>query len=323
MNFTTLDLNLLKVLDALLREGSTVRAGQRLGLSQPAVSAALGRLRHALGDELFVRAGQGLEPTDYVRGIATDLREELESLESLLTSGASFEPEQATGSFVIAGADFFAELLMPELGQIRSAQVPGMVLHLVDLIPDNAVRGLETGAVDIALAPGSDLASWAESLPLFSSDYAVIARHGHARLAHAGVAAGDTIGLDLFCDLDHVIFSPEGRPAAVGDVALARVGRSRRVVMTQPFFSGVCATVAQSDAVALMPLQLANLMAPRLGLALYRPPMPVPTARLEMIWHRRANANPAHRWLRKQIVEILAPLDAANCHQAASEVSSI
>ncbi len=115
MNMAKFDLNLLRVLDALLHEGSTVRAGARIGLSQPAVSAALGRLRHALGDELFLRHGQGLEPTDYARSLEIPLRKALDGLEALLSGPDNFDPATATLTFKLSGSDFFAEMLMPVL----------------------------------------------------------------------------------------------------------------------------------------------------------------------------------------------------------------
>ena len=123
MNIASFDLNLLTVLDALLREGSTVRAGERIGLSQPAVSAALGRLRHALGDELFVRRGQGLEPTDYARSLVVPVREVLDAVVGVL-AGSRFEPGTSDAVFRLSGSDFFAEMLMPALAERLSREAP-------------------------------------------------------------------------------------------------------------------------------------------------------------------------------------------------------
>ena len=114
MNFATLDLNLLRVLDAVLREGSTTKAGERLGLTQSAVSNALNRLRGALNDPLFVRQGNQLVPTDFAASIEDGLRQELARLEGLLSPAVEFDPLQAKGTFKIAASDFFAELLMPD-----------------------------------------------------------------------------------------------------------------------------------------------------------------------------------------------------------------
>lgn len=309
MNFNTLDLNLLRVLDAVLRERSTVRAGQRIGLSQPAVSAALGRLRHALGDELLVRRGSGLEPTDYGRAIAVPLRETLDRMEEVLVGPKRFDPMEAEDSFRISGSDFFADMLMPQLAETLGRRAPGMRVQLVDLVPDSYVDTLERYEVDLALIPMMDMPDWVECRPVFRSSFSAIARKGHPRLARAGLEPGGTMPLDLFCDLPHVLFSPEGKLKAMGDRALALVGRERQVVMTMPVFFGVYKAVSRSDLIALVPTQLAEYVADDYGLDIYEPPMLVPPALIVMIWHKRSTANPAHRWLRGVIAEILEPLD--------------
>ncbi|MEX0407735.1 LysR family transcriptional regulator [Aquibium sp. LZ166] len=303
------DLNLLRVLDALLREGSTVKAGARVGLSQPAVSAALNRLRHALGDDLFLRRGQGLEPTDYAKSLAIPLRRVLDELEALLGGPAEFVPAESNASFKLSGSDFFAEMLMPALAERISTRAPGMRVQLVDLVPNDYVETLEKYEVDIALIPRTEFPDRVDHRPVFWSTFSVIARSGHPRLARAGIAPGDVVPVDLFCDLGHVLFSPEGKLKAMGDAALARVGRERRVVMTLPVFSGVYRAVGGSDLIALIPTQLATHVAKRACLDVYKPPMPIDPALITMVWHRRSSATPAHRWLRELIAEILAPLN--------------
>ena len=311
-NLSSFDLNLLRVLDALLEEHSTVRAAARLGLSQPAVSAALGRLRGALGDELFFRMGQGMAPTHYALSLQKPLREIMEQIEGLIEAPNDFDPATSTAGFRLSGSDFFAELLMPRLAERLQKLAPSMLVHLVDLVPDNYVDTLERYEVDLALIPKTDLPDWVQSQTLFHSGFLVVARKGHPRLDRAGLNAGDIVPIDLFCDLGHVLFSPEGNRKAMGDAALARVGRERKVVMTMPVFSGVYRAVAGSDLVALLPTALAHQVAPTAGLEVYRAPIPVPTAEIVMVWHRRNAASRAHIWLREQISTLLAPFDEAN-----------
>jgi DNA-binding transcriptional LysR family regulator len=309
VNLSGFDLNLLKVLDALLREGSTTRAAERVGLTQPAVSAALRRLRLSLGDELFLRRGQGLVPTDFARSLERPLRDALDGLGELLGGPPDFDPTRSTDVFRISCIDFFAEMLMPGLARELSAHAPGMRVQLIDLVPDAYVEMLEKHQVDIGLLPAMDFPDWLDRRPLFHSSFVTVARKGHRRLAGAGLTPGDTIPIDLFCDLGHVLCSPDGRLKAIGDAALTAVGRERRVVMSLPFFAGVTRVVAESDLVALIPRQLAELVAPRLGLALYRQPMPVRAPLIAMVWHRRARANPAHAWLRDLVARLLTPLN--------------
>lgn len=309
MNFKTLDLNLLRVLDALLDTGSTTEAGRHIGLSQPAVSAALRRLREALDDPLLIRHGRRLSPTDYALSIRDPLRNILEETEALLANPTEFDPARAEGAFKLSGSDFFAEMLMPDLADRVARLAPRMRVQLVDLVPDSYVDTIERYKVDMALIPDAPFPDWAEDARLFASPFVTIARRDHPRLRRAGLASGDTIPIDLFCDLLHVLFSPEGKLQAMGDAALAAVGRQRRVAMTMPVFSGVYNAVARSDMVALIPQQLAERMAPRVGLDLYRAPMAIEPAIIKMVWHKRSTRNPAHRWLREQITGLMAEID--------------
>jgi DNA-binding transcriptional LysR family regulator len=310
-NLSTFDLNLLRVLDVLLQEQSTTRAGARLGLSQPAVSAALGRLRAGLGDELLFRRGQGLQATEYALSLATPLRDILDRVETLIDGPAEFDPATSQANFKISGSDFFAEMLMPALAEKLQVTAPSVRVHLVDLVPDSYIDTLDRYDVHLALIPALDLPDWVEHRAVFRSSFSVIARAGHPRLIRSGLQPGDVVPIDLFCDLGHVLFSPEGNSKAMGDAALAKLGRERRVVMTMPAFSGVYRAVAGSDLIALLPTALAHRVANTVGLEVFRPPMPVPTANLAMVWHRRVSASAPHRWLRDQIADLLKPLDHA------------
>jgi DNA-binding transcriptional LysR family regulator len=309
MNLRNLDLNLILVLDALLRDRSTTLAGQRIGLSQPAVSQALRRLRHSLNDPLFVRHGQRLEPTDYATSLATPLRELLDRLEGLLSGPEEFDPSVLVENFRISGSDFFADMLMPQLIDRMAKEAPNVIIQMVDLVPDNYVETLESYEVDIALIPQMNHPEWIEWQPLFNSSFAVIARKGNPRLARHRIGPGEIIPMDLFCDFGHILFSPEGNLRAMGDTALARVGRQRKVVTTLPTFHGVCRATARSDHVALIPQQLGHFVASDLGLEIYEPPMPMPLPLIGMIWHKRSSRSPPHRWLRSIIAELMTPLN--------------
>ncbi len=323
MNFSNFDLNLLRVFNALMREGSTVKAADRLGLTQPAVSNALSRLRHALEDPLFVRQGQRLVATHYAQSLEAPLRAHLDALEVLLGGPPAFDPMASHDEFRLSGADFFSEMLMPTLAGDLNEKAPNVRVQLVDLVPDSYVDSIERYQVDFALLPKSDFPEWVAWQPLFWSDFIVIARQGHPRLqGHVAVLqdrSGDAdrpgggypqLPLDLFCSIDQVLFSPEGRFQAMGDAALAEVGAERRVVMTLPSFAGVYRTVAVSDLIALVPRQLAEKVASGLGLSLFAAPMAVPPALIVSAWHRRYSASPAHRWLRGLIADLTAPLNA-------------
>lgn len=307
MNFATFDLNLLRVLDALLIEGSTVGAAKRLGLSQSAVSGALSRLRHALDDALFVRHGNRLVATDYAIGLIGPVRQELERIEVMLSPPAQFDPQAASGTFRITASDFFAELLMPRLADTLHKKAPGIRAQLVDLVAQDYVSSLERRNADLALIPDMTLPDWVSREPLFRSPFHVIARRDNPGVA--GLASGQMMPLDIFCTLRHVLFSPEGKIASLGDAALARVGRKRQVAMTVPVFSGVCRAVRESDLIALVPAQLAADVANTFDLCVLQPPMPIDPPLIVGIWHKRSGTTPLSIWMRDQVFGIMRALD--------------
>ncbi len=305
VDIKSFDLNLLRVLDALLQEGSTVKAGERIGLSQPAVSSALGRLRFALKDELFLRKGQGLEPTDFARSLAIPVRQKLEDIEALLLGPRNFDAAKANITFRLTGSDFFAEMLLPEMAKRLAQQAPGIKVQFLGLVPYSYLEAMERFDIDIALVPTLPMKSWVQQSELIVCPFKVIARKNNQKLRMAGLAAGDSVPLELYCALRHVLFSSDGNLTTFSDDALAQTGHKRDVVMSMPFFSGVHRAVAESDLVALVPEQLASRLAPKLGLVLYDPPIEIQPVQLSMIWHRRSNATPAHRWIRQMIIDIM------------------
>lgn len=310
MNFATFDLNLMRVLDALLREQSTVKAAQKLNLSQSAVSSALSRLRHALDDQLFVRRGNRLVPTDYAQNITLPLREELDRLEALFAQPKSFDPANEHMSFRIAASDFFAELLMPVLANEMANTAPHIKPKLIDLVPNRYIQTVEQGSSDLALIPDEPVGNWAEKEVLFHSAFAVIARRNHPTLQKANIQAGEMMPLDMFCDLRHALFSPEGNTSAMGDAALAKLNRTRQVGMTLQVFSGVCRVVSESDMIALIPWQLGSKWANQMQLDIFVPPVHIPVVKIVGVWHKRSTNNPAHRWVREQIFAEMKKLDA-------------
>ena len=309
MNFKTFDLNLLRVLDALLIERSTVKAGHRIGLSQPAVSAALRRLREATGDPLLIRSGQGMLPTDYAQTIELPLRLFLGELETIFAANQRFDPSRSRDVFKIAGSDFYGEHLMPGLVRRLQSEAPDVRVQLVELVADSHLDSLKQQSVDMALVPRFELPDWVSGRDVFQSDFVVVARKGHPRLSRAGVAPEQVIPLDLFCDIGHVLFSPQGNLRAMGDAALTKVGRERKVVATVTTFSAVWRNVAQSDLIAILPEQLARHVAEEGGLSIYESPIRLDRATISLIWHKRFTGNPAHRWMRDMIADVMAPLN--------------
>lgn len=308
MNFAAFDLNLLRVFDALVRERSATRAGERIGLSQPAVSSALGRLRALLDDQLFVRRGAEMVPTPRAEALAPALRDALAQIERALTGDERFDPAKAERTYALLGADFFSLLVMPRLYAAVARQAPKVRLRLVDSARGDVERLLLEDGIDLALERPLSVPDWISSELMFVSPFVMVAAKAHPRIAAAGVAPGQPLPLDLFCTLPHAIRSIDGSMGGLMDEALAAQGRRREVVLALPHFHGVALAVAGSELIAALPVQFATAMAGELGLAVYAPPFPSPAPEIRMYWHSRHDRNPAHQWLRAQVQAVIADL---------------
>lgn len=302
MNFAAFDLNLLRVFDAVMRERSATRAGERIGLSQPAVSAALNRLRHLLGDELFVRQVNEMVPTPRALALAEPLHDALVRIEEVLSAGGRFDPAAAVRSFTLLGADFFSMLMMPGLSETVSAVAPGISLHLLDSARGDVDQLLINDKIDMAVERPLELPEWISRRMLFRAPFAVIAARGHPELAAARVKEGDAIPLDLFCTLPHALRSIDGSTTGSVSDALAAMGRRRQVVLTLPQFYGVALAVSRGRLLAAVPEQFAHAVAAELRLGIYQSPIPIPVPDVSLYWHRRHDDEPAHRWLREQVI---------------------
>lgn len=160
MNFATFDLNLLRVFDTLYRERSVTRAGERVGLSQPAVSAALNRLRHACDDQLFIRHGNDMVPTPRAEALADPVRAALEQIERTLAGAQLFDPSQADRTFTLLGADFFSTHFIPKLAAHMQSVAPRIVLRFLDSARGDVERLLRDDLIDAALERPLDLPEW-------------------------------------------------------------------------------------------------------------------------------------------------------------------
>ena len=308
MNFASFDLNLLRVFDALLRERSATRAGALVGLSQPAVSAALNRLRHALEDQLFIRRGAAMVPTPKAEALGAPIAEALAQLERTLGGEARFEPAESDRTFTLIASDFFALALFPELMARLTVEAPRTRLRVLDIPRDGVLRPLLEGTADLALEraiPGPD---WVARELLFRSPFALIAARDNPEIAAAGVPPGAPLPMDLYCRLPHVMRTIEGDMVGAVDLALAEIGRERRVALAVTQFPGVLMAVARTRMIAAVPAEIAAAFGAAAGVEIYAPPIDLPISPIEMIWHRRQTANPAHRWLRGRIVQTLKTL---------------
>src|SRR3712207_453236 len=185
VNFASLDLNLLRVFDAMMIELNTTRAGERVGLSQPAVSSALGRLRHVTGDDLFVRDGNRMVPTPHALALRDPIRSALRQIEDALSTVTGFDPATARQTFKISGSDYFSTLLMPRLAEAVTPQAPGVTLQMLDYPAGEVLDLLGEGRIDLAVDRAIETPEWVCGQTLFQSSIVCVAAKGHPILARS------------------------------------------------------------------------------------------------------------------------------------------
>jgi DNA-binding transcriptional LysR family regulator len=294
-----LDLNLLLVLDALLEERHVTRAGKRLGLTQPACSHALGRLRAALGDTLLVRGPRGtMLPTTRAEALAPGLREALRGLAGALRGSAPFEPKAARRSFRIACGDYAELVLLAPLVRRLTREAPGIDIWMTQLSlgREEMVTQLAAGAADLAIGPPRR--DWPEGVfarTLFEERFRCVMRRGHP-------GATGKLTLARYCALSHLLVSPRGTPGSLIDDALAALGKTRRIVAGVPHFAVAPHVVAGSDLVATLGTHVVEACAGPLGLVVKPLPFEMPPFAITMTWHERVHRDPVQQWLRDQIV---------------------
>jgi DNA-binding transcriptional LysR family regulator len=304
-NFRTLDLNLLRVFDEVMAEGSLTRAARNLSLTQPAVSNALRRLRETLGDELVQRSGQGMAPTPRARAIWPAVREALAQLQSSLIPN-EFVPAEANTSFVLAMSDATAAELIPGLTETLEKQAPRVTLRVVPLTTRDPRSMLDEEDCDLAVGyfPSmlADLTARTQSgepqpffhQRLFTGEYVCVMRKDHP-------LAQGPLTIDAFCAARHMLVSFSGRPFGFIDEALATLGRERFVVLTVNQFFTAARVVANANLLTVLPLHFLKVT----GFAdqlVFRPlPFEVSPVLVDAVWHRRNQQRSSHAWLREVV----------------------
>ncbi|WP_026910513.1 LysR family transcriptional regulator [Patulibacter minatonensis] len=299
----SVDLNLLLPLAALLEERHVSRAAARAGLSQPAMSRALGRLREALGDELLVRAGGGYALTPRAERLHRELAAVLPRLEELV-SDAPFSPHDAAETFRVTGTDYAAELLGPPVFERFFAASPRSQLRFAP-VHDGVFDDLERGRTHLIFraveGPGR-----LRSEVLFEDRSVCVVAAGHPLAGRARV------GLEEYLACRHIEVSvgDAGEPAVNRRLRVG--GDDREIALTVPFFAGALRAAAATDLVATLPRRLVVQQGDRPGVRVLEAPPEVGPLTYRMIWHPRLEDDPPHRWLRDVVRDAAAALDHAS-----------
>jgi DNA-binding transcriptional LysR family regulator len=291
------DLNLLTVLDTLLRDGTISQAAKTLGSSQPTVSASLNKLRDIFQDELLVRTSSRMVPTPRALELQEPIRRILCSVQTDVLRAATFDPATERRPYTVTTSDIGETFLLPRLVAIFAKHAPYIDLKSVVIKPQHVEEALESGEIDLAVGYFPDLLrpSTMQQL-LFTHGFSCLARVGHPLI-------GETLTLEAFLAAHHVVVSSEGRSHEIFEEALAKRGLERRCALRIPHFMSVPFVVASSDLIVTVPRVVAVYFSRTSNIRVLEPPIKVPDFGVRQFWHRRFQNDPRIIWLRNVMAD--------------------
>jgi len=298
MDIRAVDLNLLKAFDALISERAVTRAAGRIGLSQPAMSHALSRLRGLFADDLFVRNPTGMEPTARAREIAPFVTAAIEHIEAALNLGIGFDPAKSTGIFTAGMAEYAEVALVGRLAAAFAEQAPRATLRLVPLSGADAAEQLDRGMIYVAIAHLRAPPTTIESQILMRDPFVVVARKGHP-------LAAEPLSIEAYAAQSHILVSPRGDTSGAIDRILVDFGLRRRISLLVATYLAVPVALAASDLIATVPSRTARQIAATAEIEIL--PLPIDLSMtVSMAWHRRAASEPAQAWFRSLLTDAAA-----------------
>lgn len=295
------DLNLLVVLEALLTEQHVSRASVRLGMSQPAVSHALSRLRALLDDPLLIRKNGALALTSKARYLLPILETTLQHVR-LLIGPAQFDAAIEFRQFRIAMSDYGTSVILPAMTRLIRTEAPGIDIIVTHSDRQGMMRQVLEGETDLALGVFPNLAPEIDQSLLFEERFSCLA-------SLDTLAENTSLNLDQYLNHPHILVTMEdGSPSEI-DIALSKIGHARRIVTILPHWGLAARLVAGTDLVLTVARRTLEACELRSDVRMFEPPFDIPTFAFAQIWHSRRTKDPAHRWLRDLI------LRAAHCEQ--------
>lgn len=293
------DLNLLSVFQEVYRERQISGAARRLGLSQSAVSNALARLRRLFGDELFVRTGQGMQPTPFAEGLAEPVGSALAQVALALNRRSGFDPMTSERRFTLAMTDVGELHFMPTLIERCRLAAPRLQISSVRAGSIALKEEMESGRVDLAIGPFEDISEALYQRLLFRQPYVTMMRRGHP-------LTQGKVDLARFAEAEHLFVDSRESPYERINQLLEKAGIGASTRFRVPHFTAVPYIVGSSELVVTVPQKLAERAGPPFGLAWITPPLALPPLQTNMFWHRRYNQDPGNQWLRALVADAFA-----------------
>lgn len=299
MDIRKLDLNLLIVFSQLLVDQSVSTAADNLGLTQPAVSNALRRLRTALKDDLFVRTHRGMQPTPYAERLAGPVMAAIDTLRDALNEPDAFDPQTSERRFTIAMTDIGEIYFTPKLMDALARLAPGCRINTVRNTTTSLNEALQDGTVDLAVGLLPDLQAGFRTRRLFRHRYVCLCRKDHP-------ITQQVLSAETFCAYGHIRVIAASTGHGEVDTLMARLGIQRNIRLEVPHFVAVGHILQRTDLLATVPERYATSCAEPFGLASLHHPIRLPEIDINLFWHAKQHQDPANRWLRQLMVELFA-----------------
>jgi DNA-binding transcriptional LysR family regulator len=299
MNLTGIDLNLLVAFDALLEECHVTRAAKRVGLSQPGMSNALSRLRELLDDPVLVRTSDGMKPTPRALALAGPIRRSLEDIKTALVP-EGFDPTTSDHTFRLAATDYAGFVLLPRIMGMVQRSAPS-VNFSVDAIHANApAQQIDAGTADLGIGFRPDASTNCHHATLYDETFVCMVRRDNPLID------SDILTVDDYARLPHALVTLGTETGSHVDKALEALGQSRRVAIRVPHYMVIPEIIASTDCVATVASRVARHFENDERFLILQPPVELPTFPVELFWHERLDRDPAHSWLRGQILDAAA-----------------
>lgn len=295
INLSTIDLNLLVAFEALFEERSVTLAAQRVHLGQPAMSAALGRLRTVFDDELFIRVGKEMQPTSKTLEIATGILAALNQIRQTLEVSQVFDSKTSSRRFAIGSSDYTSYVMLPSLLEVCGQNAPQLNFRLIGYEKDSVGELLEQGAIDVALGVFPSPPQQTSHIALFQEHFVGIARQGHAAIARGSMS------LETFASQSHALVTLRRDTTGEIDKLLAQRHLQRRVAITTPHMLALPSILATTNLVATVPYRVAVQLAQLHHLDLFELPIEPETWMVSMLWSKLADKDVANSWLRQTL----------------------
>lgn len=302
IQLSSLDMNLLVVFDALLKDRVVTHAARRVGLSQPAMSSALARLRKIFNDPLFVRTAAGMLPTPYAQLLAPPIQRACELITSSLEIQTTFDPTAAIRTFQFYMTDIGAAIYLPRLLAALADRAPQVNVKVSHIPEHDEQAVMASGDIDLAVGFFPELKAGFFQQRLYGDEFVCLlgARHAPAK---------GPISLKQFIEMRHALVST---PGTGHEITVTRViARHRlRVALTIPHFLAVPYIVSQSDLIVIVPRRLASTFLNYPGIATFATPVKIPPLEIKQYWHERYHNDPGNRWMRALVAELFLETDS-------------